>query len=203
MPQRSHTYEKGNTQRKMECAGSTDLPTSNLSPKLLHRFYEPLGLLFALGKARGEHTHKSLPSFESVDTLTAKQLNRQFLDELAFLCDHKKGGDSCTAIGLGQTPQHWVFWVAANKCPNKSIVPFLIELLKILEGSYDERDCQVLIEDISRISVTFARKRIKTYAKYLLSDLEKLRGFSICTHEPVCKSCAFGLYRTGLLICAT
>jgi hypothetical protein len=201
MPRQNHTHEeKRNTQRKMKCARSTDLSTSYLSPKLLHRFYEPLGLLFALGKTRGEHTHKTLPLFEQVDSLTAPQLRRQFLDELAFLCDHKKGGDSCTAIALGQTPQHWVFWVAANKCPEKEIVPFLIELLKILEEAQGKGDEQLLTEDIFRISVTFAHGRIKTYAKYLLSDLEKLRGFPTCTDEPISKLRALGVRRVGLLI---
>jgi hypothetical protein len=200
-PRQSHTHEeKRNTQRKMEFARSTDLPTSSLSPKLLRRFYEPLGLLFALGKTRSEHTHKTLPSFEQADSLTAQQLRRQFLDELAFLCDHKKGGDSCTAIGLGQTPQHFVFWVAANKCPERSIVPFLIELLTILEGAHGERDGQLLIEDIFRTSVTFARERIKTYARYLLSDLGKLRTFPTCQEEPICKLRVFRVCRVGLLM---
>jgi hypothetical protein len=203
MPRQNHTYEEErNTQEEWERARSTDSPTFNLPPKLLHRFYEPLGLLFALGTARGEHTHKTLPPFEQVDSLTAQQLRRQFLDELAFLCDHKKGGDSCTAIALGQTPQHCVFWIAANKCPERQIVPFLIELLKILVGAGGKRDNQLLIGDIFRISVTFARKRITTYAKYLLSDLEKLRGFSPCTDEPICKLRALGVCRSGLLICA-
>jgi hypothetical protein len=201
MPPQNHTHEeKRNTQRKVECARSTDSPTSDLSPKLLHRFYEPLCLLFALGKARGERTHRALPSFEQVDSLTAQQLRRQFLDELAFLCDHEKGGDSCTAIALGQTPQHWVFWVAANKSPERLIIPFLIELLKILEGAHGNRDGQLLIGDIFRISVTFARGRIKTYARYLLADLEKLREFPACTEEPICKLCASGVYRIGSLI---
>jgi hypothetical protein len=201
MPRQNHTHEeKRNTQRKMECAPSIGLTTSYLSPKLLHRFYEPLGLLFALGTARGEHTHNTLPSLEQVNSLTVQQLRRQFLDELAFLCDHKKGGDSCTAIALGQTPQHWVFWVAANKCPERSIVPFLTGLLKILEEAHRKRDDQLLIEDIFRISVTFARKRLKTYARYLLSDLKKLRGFPTCTDEPICKLPAFGVCRIGSLI---
>jgi hypothetical protein len=202
MSRQNHIHEvKRDTQRDLVFARSIDLTTSNSSPKLLHRFYEPLGLLFALGTARGEHTHKTLPSFEQVESFTTQQLRRQFLNELAFLCDYKKGGDSCTAIALGQTPQHWVFWVAANKCPERLIIPFLIELLKILEGAHGKKDDQPLIGDIFRISVTFARGRIETYAKYLLSDLEKLRGFSTCTDEPICKLCAFGVCRIGLLIC--
>lgn len=203
MPRQNHMdKEKENIQVDMECARLSDSPKSNLSPKLLHRFYEPLGLLFALGKARGERTHKTLPSFEQADSLTAQQLRRQFLDELAFLCDYKKGGDSCTAIALGQTPQGYVFWVAANKCPERLIVPFLANLLKILKRGHGKRDSQLLIRDIFRISVTFARGRIKTYAKYLLSNLEKLREFSACTDEPICKLRAFGVCRVGLLICA-
>jgi hypothetical protein len=201
MPPQTRTYEeKRNTQRKMECARLTDSPTSDLSSKLLHRFYEPLGLLFALGQARGERTHKALPPFEQVDSLTAQQLRRQFLDELAFLCDHKKGGDSCTAIALEQTPQHWVFWVAANKSPERLVMPFLIKLLKILEGAHGKRDGQLLVGDIFRTSVTFARGRIETYARYLLTDLEKLREFPACTEEPICKLCASGVCRIGSLI---
>jgi hypothetical protein len=173
-----------------------------LSQKLLHRFYEPLGLLFALGTVRGEHTDKTVPSFEQVEPVTAHQLRRQFLDELAFLCDHKKGGGSCTAIALGQTPQHCTFWVAANKCPEKQIIPFLIKLLKILEEAHGKRGDQLLTEDIFRISVTFACKRIKTYVKYLLSDLKRLKGFSACKDEPICELHAFGLCRISLLICA-
>lgn len=191
--------ERRDSERRMEYARSTGLPTSNLSPKLLQRFYEPLGLLFALGKARGEHTHKTLPSFEQIDTMTIQQLRRQFLDELAFLCDHKKGGDSCTAITLGQTPQGCVFWVAANRCPERLIVPFLSKLLEILKGAaHGKPDDQVLIRDIFRISVTFAIDRIKTYARYLLSDLEKLRGFPVSKSEPICKLRAF---RDIRLIC--
>jgi hypothetical protein len=186
----------------MEYDRSSDLTMFDLSQKLLHRFYEPLGLLFALGTTRGEHTDKTLPPFEQADLLTDQQLKRQFLDELAFLCDYKKGGDSCTAIALGETPQHYVFWVAANKCPEKRIVPFLIRLLKILEEAHGRRDGRLLTEDIFRISLTFARKRIKTYANSLLSDLKRLKGFSACTDEPICKLHAFGLCRISLLICA-
>jgi hypothetical protein len=162
-----------------------------ITSRLLHRFYEPLGLLFALGTARDERTHKTLPSFEQVDSWTAQQLRRQFLDELAFLCDHEKGGDTCTAIALGQTPQGYVFWVAANKCPREQIVGFLTKLLEILNLAHGESDGQRLIRDIFRISVTFARKRIKNYANWLLSDLRRLREFSPCGNEPICKLCAF------------
>ena len=171
----------------MERAQSNGSSKLNLPTKLLHRFYEPLGLLFALGKTRGTHTHKSLPTSEQVDSLTPLELRRQFLNELAFLCDHEKGGDTVTAIGLGQTPQGHVFWVAANECPQRLIVPFLSKLLMILMEAHGKRDGQLLTEDIFRISVRFAHARIKTYARFLSSDLERLRGFSACKDAAMCK----------------
>ncbi|KAH7096057.1 hypothetical protein FB567DRAFT_48376 [Paraphoma chrysanthemicola] len=169
----------------MEYTQSTDLTTSDVSSRLLHRFYEPLGLLSALGQARGEHTHTTPPSLGHVDSLTHEQLRRQFLNELAFLCDYKKGGDSCTAIALGQNPQGYVFWVAANKCPERLIIPFLESLLEMLKRADGTRDSQLLIREVSGISITFARERLMTYALHLLSKLEKLKGFPACTSEPI------------------
>jgi hypothetical protein len=159
----------------------------NMPSRLLHRFYEPLGLLFALGKARGERTHKTLPSLEHVDSWPAQEVKRQFLDELAFLCDYEKGGDTVTAIGLGETPQGYIFWVAANKCPETLIVPFLERLLSTLKETYGNSDGQQVFEDIFRVGVQFAHARIKTYAKFLLSDLNKLMEFSACQNAAICE----------------
>jgi hypothetical protein len=163
----------------------------NLSNKLLHRFYEPLGLVSALGKTRGEHTHKILPSHEQVDSFSALELKRQFLDELAFLCDYKKGGETVTAVALGQTPQGYIFWVAANKCPERRIVPFLTELLLLLKESGDQRDDQLLAGQIFELSVRFARARIATYARFLSSDLVRLVKFPACADGMICKLLAF------------
>ena len=170
----------------MRLAQSTGPSECGMSSKLLHRFYEPLGLLFALGKARGERTYKTLPSLKLVDSLSTQELRREFLYELAFLCDHEKGGDTVTAIGLGQTPQGYIFWVAANECPRRLIVPFLGGLLKILEAG-GGGDGEILAGDIFTLSVMFAHTRIKTYARFLLKDLNKLREFSAHTDAAICK----------------
>jgi hypothetical protein len=152
---------------------------ANTRSNVLHRFYEPLGLLYALGRTRGEHTTKTPPSSEQIDSFTPEELRRRFLSELAFLCDHKKGGDSVTAIGLEQTPQGYVFWVAANTCPKTKIVPFITKLLSRLKDTSRQTDDQ-LSEEIFTTSVTFARAKIKTYAGFLLSDLARLMEFPAC-----------------------
>jgi len=172
-----------------------------VSTKHLHRFYEPLGLLFALGKARGEHTRKTSPSSEQIDSLTASQLKRKFLDELAFLCDHEKGGDTVTAIGLEQTPQSHIYWVAANKCPQGLIVPFLEKLLATLREWHEHEDVQRLSADIFRLSVTFSHAKIKTYSKYLLSSFEKLKKFPNWADAAICELCTFFVWTDSVLTC--
>jgi hypothetical protein len=160
---------------------------ARLSSKLLHRFYEPLGLLYALGKTRGEHTPRTSPSHEQVDSFSALELKREFLNELAFLCDYKKGGDTVTALALGQTPQGYVFWVAANKCPRTRIVPFLRELLLLLKETDGPRDDRLLAGQIFGLSVKFARARIETYARFLSTDLDNLRRFQASADAAICK----------------
>jgi hypothetical protein len=200
MLEQNHSYEEAqDIQEEMGGAHTIGSSEFNLPTRLLHRFYEPLGLLSALGKARGENTDKTLPSFEQIDSLSAQDLRRQFLYELAFLCDHKKGGDTVTAIALGQTPQDYVFWVAANECPQELIVPFLEKLLIILKETHGERDGQPSTEEIFRLSVTFAHARIKTYAGSLLSDLHKLREFPACRDAATCELRTYVTLRNGLL----
>lgn len=172
-----------------------------VSTRHLHRFYEPLGLLFALGKARGEHTRRASPSSEQIDSLAASQLKRKFLDELAFLCDHEKGGDTVTAIGLEQTPQSHIYWVAANKCPQGRIVPFLEKLLATLREWHEHEDIQRLSADIFRLSITFSHAKIKTYSRYLLSSFEKLKRFPNWADAAICELCTFFVWTDSVLTC--
>ena len=97
----------------------------NPRERQLSRFYEPLVLLYTLGSTRGEHTAAALPPDENICELPLKELRRRFLNELAYVCDYNKGGDTVTAIGLESTPQRYVFWVGANTSPQKRIVPFV------------------------------------------------------------------------------
>ena len=60
----------------------------------MSRFYETLGLLLRLGKVRGDR----IRAVEALGSLRATR--REFLNNLIFLYDYTKGGDTVTAIRL-------------------------------------------------------------------------------------------------------
>lgn len=145
----------------------------------LSRFYEPLVLLYTLGRTRGEHTCAVLSTQENVSHLPLKELRRKFLSELAYACDYDKGGDTVTAIGLESTPQRYIFWVASNSCPRRKIIPFLRSLLARLKHVSDE-SAQLPPEgpvDIATLCIHFASPRIKKYRSHLSPLLRRCQGY--------------------------
>ncbi|KAF2118104.1 hypothetical protein BDV96DRAFT_620140, partial [Lophiotrema nucula] len=149
--------------------GSPNRPRLAPHERQLSRFYEPLVLLYTLGRTRGEHTH-SVP-FDEADTarLSHKDLRRKFLNDLAYMCDYDKGGDTVTAIGLESTPQGHIFWVASNKCPKTKIVPFLESLLIRMRQVSAAADISVpdQVEGLAAKCINFATPRIKKYKSHL------------------------------------
>ncbi|KAJ5471842.1 hypothetical protein N7539_008785 [Penicillium diatomitis] len=95
--------------------------------RLLCRFYEPLFLLNALGQTRGNYT---TTSFE-LDRGRAQV--RRFLQNLCFICDLKKGGSACTAIGLEELDTCYNFCIASNR-ETRKIAAFLKTSLGILQS---------------------------------------------------------------------
>ena len=107
------------------------------------------------------------------EDLEIRQLRREFLDQLAYVCDHVKGGATVTALALESTPQGVVFWAAANETPERLVAPFLRGLLKDLNQLYDsDQDVAELLEDriLDKI-IDFNLKRIKTYWDLLQKPL--------------------------------
>lgn len=157
---------------------SPNAPRLDREERQLSRFYEPLILMDILGNVRKEHDVVKSFSFLDISQLPIKNVRRQFLRDLSYMCDYKKGGDTVTAIGLQKTPQCYVFWVAANTCPNKKIVPFLKKLLKRLQV-VSRNENAVTDEDeehsLAAMCIHFANKRIKDYCS-LLKPL-----FEMCT----------------------
>ena len=100
--------------------------------RLLSRFYEQLFLLNALGQTRGSHT------ILSSDVHHSRAQSRRFLQNLCFVCDFKKGGSTCTAIGLEELDTHYNFCVASNG-ETDTIVAFLRTTL----GDLRARACPV------------------------------------------------------------
>jgi hypothetical protein len=134
--------------------------------KLLHRFYEPLVLLFALDRVQGDHLYsdsKWLP----LDDTTDKELRRRFLNSLSYICDYQKGGDTVTAIGAAASPLS--YYVASNKTPGKEVKNFLESVFSQLEQIYDmDPEQRFNMENVVLEScVQFSEQRILTYWKFL------------------------------------
>ncbi|CAK7232639.1 hypothetical protein SEUCBS140593_008329 [Sporothrix eucalyptigena] len=143
-------------------------PWSNKYIKLLCRFYEVYMLIFVYDPIRDVRIPKAKD-----DSHLGRR--RQFLDDLAFLCEHKKGGDACTAIAIEELPDRFVYHVAANTNPIKKIVPFLRSLLQKLN------EMAVLSDDEKRDEKTrftawcvdYARDKIYSLARLLASRIDR------------------------------
>lgn len=142
--------------------------------KLLHRFYEPLVLLYVLDRTQGDHILRQDPERLPSGEISLEELQRRLLDSLSYVCDFDKGGDTITAIAAAAP---LTYYVASNDNSVEEVVPFLRSLLMQLGELYDF-DPQRLSEPESSIlkyCVEFSEKRVKTYWKLLRDSLAKCR----------------------------
>ncbi|KAI1329733.1 hypothetical protein F5Y16DRAFT_417331 [Xylariaceae sp. FL0255] len=126
--------------------------------ELWDRFYEQLILLNSLGQTRGSHSSPPEP----------KTLYR-VLNNLSYICDSEKEGNSVTAIGLEDGPTSYVFWAGSNNASKgRSNVKFLNEVLS------DIRTITVLKEAFVAKCLKHAYKRVKKEAKLLQKEIKFL-----------------------------
>ncbi|KAI3341250.1 hypothetical protein F4824DRAFT_486500 [Ustulina deusta] len=134
--------------------------------QLWRRFYEPLVMLKILGSTRGEHSAKP----EQPSPV------HRFLDNLAYLSDHVKGGSTTSAIGLENAPKRFNFWIASNepKQSDKS-APFLASILRDVRTIADSPTGgrASLQEKLVRRCIEFAKHRVKKEAKMLMSNIKR------------------------------
>ncbi|ERS97852.1 hypothetical protein HMPREF1624_06023 [Sporothrix schenckii ATCC 58251] len=170
MPPRTNTRRvRSGSSQNLAGAG----PRAHTGPyeKLINRMYEPLKLLHALDPVRGGHTASAtLPS-----PITTQHIRRQFRDDLAFLCEHDKGGDACTALGIEEREDCLVYWVAANTNPQNKIVPFLADLMRRLVAVLKDVHAAVSSGNSSTALLETASKEITAYCTaYALSKIKKI-----------------------------
>ena len=145
------------------------------SSKLMMRFYEPLVLLHVLDR----QTEQRLPCSqedESTDHLPQRQTQRMFLEQLAFICDYTKGGDTVTALAIEACPSDVTFWIASNTTPKQKVISFLQEILGLLKSASLSSSSEILSQlenEIAIICVKFASAKIGMYLKMLREPLEK------------------------------
>lgn len=130
--------------------------------RLWSRFFEPLILLLSLGKTRGEHF--SGPRASS----PMQVIRRRFFDNIAYLCDYTKGGDSTSAIGLEDSEDCYNFWIASNQTSTK-IVDFVDDILKDIKAflSLKSSPREEAEKNFVHKCINFARQRVNKEAKML------------------------------------
>jgi len=151
--------------------------TPRFSPedRLQYRFYEPLVLLHVLDPY-GQQRISPCPSEDlAAPRLELRELRREFLEQLAYICDFKKGGDTVTAMALEARPSGITYWVASNTTPLESTISFLQEVLDTLESlASSPPDHRNIIEDgIVRRCIEFNLKRLKAYRDFLQKSLKR------------------------------
>ncbi|KAK8216417.1 hypothetical protein IWZ01DRAFT_480353 [Phyllosticta capitalensis] len=137
---------------------------------LCSRFYEPLVLLHALGRTRGEHVSQSLDA--RLADLSEGQLRRLFLNHLAYICDYDKGGETVTAVALEDRPQGPRYWLSANEGPREKVKLFVEALLQTLRELARNPDdiTEEDLESVARDCISLGRHRIKKYWPLLVTQ---------------------------------
>jgi hypothetical protein len=143
--------------------------------RLNRRFYEPLVLLHVLDR-NGQQRISRCPSEDQVAPRPQPcELRRTFLDQLAYVCDSIKGGDTVTAMALeAQQSGSVTFWVASNTKPPAGTIYFLRRILTTLQSLTSSRPEQwIIIEDeTARRCIDFNLKSVKTYQSLMQKPLQ-------------------------------
>jgi hypothetical protein len=110
-------------------ATATPVP---ISPTAERQFHESQLLLYVLEKVRGEH--KKRQNYHGELDQGETELQRSFVDKLAYIGDFKKGGSTVTALALQKTYQGVTFWITANETVKLKVIEFLQKLLQLLKN---------------------------------------------------------------------
>lgn len=136
--------------------------------RLISRFYEPLILLRILGKTRGDH----VPGARHTGSVSS--IRRRFFDNICYICDYLKGGETTSAIGVEERDDCFNFWVASNEESSK-IVNFISIILHDVKLITTSRANMRLLKEQRFIHkcVDFAKPRIGKEAKLLSRAIDK------------------------------
>lgn len=132
---------------------------------LLQEFYGCLILLRLLTPHRSQ-----IQAGESIDhTISRQDEWHKFLDNLAWLADHKCGGETVTAIAVEPSLPSPTFWIACNTSISPSVLQHIQSILCDLdqEASTDLSSTTNLVRIIARKSIELSWVRVKDYSRRL------------------------------------
>lgn len=147
----------------------------NANGKLLRRFYEPLVLLSVLDPTRGAQ-RPDLITDRGLDEKS--KLWRNYVDQLSFVCDSDKGGDTVTAVAAQQTTEAPIFCLASNSNSRKRARGHLIWIFARLERLHtaSSKYTAQLQDEINARCIEFSSERIKIYSTWLLQAIRKVKS---------------------------
>jgi hypothetical protein len=146
--------------------------------RLLMRFYEPLVLLHTLDRNGAQRISRHAVDVADAPHMELCELRRAFLDQLAYVCDYTKGGDTVTAIALEAQPSGVIFWITANSEVSRRTMSFLEQLLKTLQLSYRAGSDRNHIEtQIAQMCIEFGYQRAVVYQNLIKPNLKCCIGY--------------------------
>lgn len=135
---------------------------------LRQTFYERLALLCALDPRQGRRAeHAKTPE---VAELNSSELRRHFLNAIAYLCDTRKGGKTCTASALQEGINSKILVLASNSTTinpetKREVESILLELSRF-DGQH--RTGQLLEKHIIQRMVRLSGAgRMQEYLRFL------------------------------------
>lgn len=142
--------------RKPKVPKSPKGPDRFKHTRLMCRFYEPLVLLYTLGNAEEEYVPDTLPTKEETLYLPPTTMRRNFLRDLAYICDYDVGNDTAVAMAMQSLQNRYVLWVASNTSPSRRITSFL----------------ESRLADIKQISAATGTSRSRGMASFVTACIE-------------------------------
>ena len=175
----SNKTKKRNKQKSQQATasqshpfGSPGTPRMNHYQRLMSRFYEPLVLLHTLSSF--PRNQPSIIHENEASRGSEKSLHKQFLNDLAYLCDYLKGGDTVVSIAIEERPQGYVFWVASDTKHTTKVTTFLKKVLDILKSitlSHAKRED--FKRDLTLDCIKFSKCRIEEYSACIQPLLDR------------------------------
>lgn len=156
----------------IELSPSGESVAERANAKLLNRFYEPLHLLGVLNADRGPG-EVDLPS--SPQSRGFRVTLRRSLDDLAWLCDNKHGGEAVSAVAAQDLPEGVKFWLVSKYEASYRHLQWVLSELSTARDSNDE-EVQVKLQRIAERSIAFSRDKVKRYKKGLKLALTKAKA---------------------------
>ncbi|KAK6513603.1 hypothetical protein TWF506_008040 [Arthrobotrys conoides] len=178
----SPTDDNFNSQKEIKVADPTvscDTCAPQVSQKLWQRFYEPIVLLSAYGKSQGVH-------FKSTDDEEGwsdgnRDPKKQFLDQLAYICDYETGGDTVTAVAVEHGPE-LKYWIAGNTNKEVKLRQYITGILASLETVFDASEEHILavqaqitdrVIELCSNRLEFYKRRLHPAAKWCIKQLQR------------------------------